>query len=512
MTSAVKMEQITMRFGRVVANDHVDFEVIPGEILALVGENGAGKSTLMNILYGLYIPTDGTIQIHGQPVDFKSPVDAMDKGIGMVHQHFMLIPRFTVAENIVLGQEPRSRLCYDGKKAIEELRELCGQYEMNLDLNEKVMNISLGMQQRVEIIKALYRKAEIIIFDEPTAVLTPQEIDELGAMLTKLKKEGKTIIIITHKLQEVIDFSDRVTVLRQGKIVGTVTTKDSNPEEITMMMVGHQVQLGGEKQPVKADREILSVENLNYCRNGRKKLDDVSFTVNEGEIFGIAGIDNSGQRELTEILAGVNRPDSGRVLFEGKDLKAERVPSRKRMGIGFIPQDRHKHGLVLSSTIKDNLILGYQRQKAYCKKRFFRNRDEIAKAAAKKIEEFDIRPADAELLAGTLSGGNQQKIIIAREAGGTKRLVIADQPSRGVDIGAIELIHKTLVEIRNSGNAVVLVSLELDEVMLLSDRIAVMYEGKLMGILDGKTATREQIGLMMTGAAGGVENETEKVK
>ena len=499
MDIAVKMSGITMRFGNVVANDNVDFEVRRAEVHALVGENGAGKSTLMNILYGLYIPTSGTVEIWGKKQNFGSAIDAIKAGIGMVHQHFMLIPQLTVADNIVLGEEPQKGLTYLRQNANKQIEKLCEEYNMSLDPKAIISQISLGTQQRVEIMKALYRKAEIIILDEPTAVLTPQEIDELGRMLKHLKQMGKTVIIITHKLQEVIDFSDRVTVLRRGKIVGTVQTSKTNPAEITRMMVGRNVHLGGEKQAVGHGKPVLQLEHVGY-NNGRvDKLKDVSFTVHEGEIFGIAGIDNSGQKEISEAINGLIHPNSGRVLIEGKDVSKTHTAAIKKSGVGFVPQDRQKSGLALGLTVEENLILGYQNNPEFKKKRFLLDKSSIAQDAERKIEAFDIRPTDRYAIAKDLSGGNQQKVVVARELSHTNTLIVADQPSRGVDIGAIELIHRSLVDARNNGKAVLLISLELDEIMLLSDRIGVMYDGRLMGIMDAVSATREKIGLMMAG-------------
>lgn len=500
MKPAVKMTGITMRFPNVVANDNITFEVSEGEIHALVGENGAGKSTLMNILYGLYVPTEGSIEVKGREARFHSAIDAIHAGIGMVHQHFMLIPRLTVADNIVLGEEPRKGIAYKSKQAVEQVDALCRQYDMALDSKAKIKDISLGMQQRVEIMKALYRKAEILIFDEPTAVLTPQEIDELGVMLQKLKGMGKTVIIITHKLKEIINFSDRVTVLRRGKIVSTVNTAETTPEEITQMMVGRSVKLGGSKEEIHFSEKSLEISGLNYFNGKVQKLKDISLSVRKGEILGIAGIDNSGQQELTEVIAGVLKPDSGSVALCGKDITGQRVRAIKNMGVGFIPQDRQHHGLALDMTIQENIILGYQRKEKYRKAGLLLNKTAIAQDAREKIAQYDIRPDNKDVLTGHLSGGNQQKVIVAREVSNATTLILANQPSRGVDVGAIELIHQTLVGARNAGLAVLLVSLELDEVMLLSDRIAVMHDGELMGILDGKTATREEIGFMMAGA------------
>lgn len=505
--TAVKMSGITMRFGDVVANDDVNFDVRCAEVHALVGENGAGKTTLMNILYGLYVPTAGTVEIWGQAKQFGSAIDAIRAGVGMVHQHFMLIPQLSVADNIVLGEEPKKGLTYLRRRAVQQVEALCREYDIVLDPKAIVSTVSLGTQQRIEIMKALYRKAEIIILDEPTAVLTPQEIDDLGHMLQQLKKMGKTIIIITHKLQEVINFSDRVTVLRRGKIVETVNTSETSADEITQMMVGRNVHLGGHKQSMTPGEEVLQLKNLCY-HNGRvEKLKDVSFSLHKGEIFGIAGIDNSGQREISEAINGIIRVNSGSILLQGEDITKKRTAAIKHSGVGFVPQDRQRSGLAMGMSIEENLILGYQNTPAFRKNGFLLNQGAIEKSAGERIEKFDIRPTQRKTLVKTLSGGNQQKVVVAREVSQASCLIVADQPSRGVDIGAIELIHQALVDARNSGMAVLLISLELDEVMLLSDRIGVMYDGRLMGILDAANATREQIGLMMAG--GGVSDEKQ---
>lgn len=502
MSLAVEMSNITMKFGKVVANHHVNFEVQKGEILALVGENGAGKSTLMNILYGLYVPTEGIVKINGKEVVFHSALDAISAGVGMVHQHFMLIPRLTVTDNIVLGAEPHQGVRYDRAEARKKIIELCEQYDMELDVDTRVRDISLCMQQRVEIMKALYRGADILILDEPTAVLTPQEIDDLGRMMKKLKEMGKTIIIITHKLQEVLDFSDRVTVLRRGEMVGSVITAETTENSITEMMVGRSVRLGGDKEAVSFGENILEIKDVCYHDGRKAKLKNVNLTIRQGEILGIAGIDDSGQKELTEIVAGVIKPSSGTVLLEGEDITGCSVSKIKEKGVGFIPQDRHRHGLALKQSVKENMILGYQCLNKYVTKKIIFNEKAVEADVAEKIKEFDVRPDDMTLLAGGLSGGNQQKIIVAREVSNARSLIIANQPTRGVDVGAIEQIHKTLVNSRNKGEAVLLVSLELDEVMILSDRIAVMHDGEIMGILQGGKATREEIGLMMAGKRG----------
>ena len=493
MELAVDMRHITMRFPRVVANRDVNFSVRKGEIHALVGENGAGKSTLMNILYGLYQPTEGEVWVDGQKAQLHSAVDAIQLGIGMVHQHFMLIPRLTVAQNVVLGAEPRTGDVVNRSKMYDEVQQLSDRYGFSLSVREKVRNISLGMQQRVEIAKALYRKANIIILDEPTAVLTPQEIDELGKMLKRLKELGKTIIIITHKLKEVMAFSDRVTVLRAGEVVDTVETLHTSAEEITRLMVGRDLVLERRDNPHIRDEVMLEFDHVSY----RDRLHDVCFQVRKGEILGLAGIDNSGQKEITELMAGIIRPTSGRILLDGQDITELSITERKKRGIGFIPQDRQSSGLVLDMSVANNLVLGYEYQDQY-HHGICINYKVLASDAEKKIQEYDIRPADAAVAARTLSGGNQQKVVVARESSRASRLIVADQPTRGVDIGASELIYDVFYRAVAQSKAVFLSSLELDEVMLLSDRIAVIEEGRITGIVDARTATRHQIGKLMT--------------
>lgn len=493
MDYAVEMKGITMQFPNVRANDNVDFYVEKGEIHALVGENGAGKSTLMNILYGLYQPTIGEIYINGEKKVFHSALDAIKAEIGMVHQHFMLIPRLSVAENIVLGAEPRKKRLFDRKKAYIEVEALASQYGFILPPKVIVETISLGMQQRVEIAKALYRKANIVILDEPTAVLTPQEIDELGSMLQQLKKMGKTIIIITHKLKEIMDFSDRVTVLRMGKSVATVNTSDTTPDEITELMVGREVHLGNDRDNHTTEEIMLEFQNVSY----NDKIKNINFKVNRGEILGIAGIDDSGQKEITELAAGIIFPTNGKIFIDGEDVTKFNVQRTKEFGVGFIPQNRQHHGLVLDMNISENLIIGYQRVCNYIKNKIFINKKEVSKNALNKIIDYDIRPSNKDILAKTLSGGNQQKIVVARESSRTTRMIIADQPSRGVDVGATELIYKVFSENCKKGEGILLSSLELDELLAVTDRIMVVAEGEITGIVESSKTTRQAIGQMM---------------
>ena len=512
MVYAVQMKQITKQFPKVLANDHVDFDVYQGEIHALVGENGAGKSTLMNILYGLYLPTAGEIVIKGESVRLGSALDAIRHGIGMVHQHFMLIPRLSVTENIVLGAESQTRkrgIFFDRQAAIQKVEAVSREYSLQIDAAAKVKNISLGMQQRVEILKTVYRGADIIILDEPTAVLTPQEIEELGEILKALKKMGKTVIIITHKIDEVMSFSDRVTVLRQGRKVGTIVTAEVDEKQITRMMVGKDIALGGHKETTAFVEDILTVRGVNLTgKQGKRILADINLSLKRGEIVGVSGIDGSGQTQLAEVISGVCRPDSGTVVYKGQDITRESISVRKDQGIAFIPQDRHKDGLVLPFSIQDNLVLGFQRRKEFCRGRSRINQEALKVYAAEKIKEYDIRTPSPLQPAETLSGGNQQKIIAARELSNGPELIVADQPTRGIDVGAIEFIHNILTERRNEGCGVLLVSLELDELMLLSDRIVVMNQGRIAGIVRPEETTREEIGLLMVGGTN-VKDEGE---
>lgn len=497
--NAVVMKNITKQFPGVLANDSVNLEVREGEILSLVGENGAGKSTLMNILYGLYVPDEGEIYINEQKVQYTSTIGAIEHGIGMVHQHFMLIPRLSIAENIVLGYEPGNFLKFDRKKAVELVTPLLESFGIEINPNLPISAISLGMQQKVEIVKALYRNAKILILDEPTAVLSPQEIDELGVLLGELKRKGLSIIIITHKLQEVKNFSDRITVMRRGRNVGSVVTKDTSIDEIIEMMVGRTVEAVGKKRKEMEHQEVLfQISHLNYVKHGTHILKDINLEVRRGEILGIAGIDGSGQDELTEIINGNLRQTSGDILFK-KELINQKTPKERRdSAMGFIPQDRHKNGLVLDFSIEENLVLGYERSSRYNQSGFIDTKSR-KKDAREKIQKFDVRTPSELTSARSLSGGNQQKIIIAREMSEEPDFIVVNQPTRGVDIGAIEFIHGILVEARNQGKAVLIVSLELDELLDLCDRIIVMYSGEIAGEMDIKDASREKIGFLMVG-------------
>ncbi|MGQ7277179.1 ABC transporter ATP-binding protein [Brevibacillus thermoruber] len=493
------MRGITKRFPGIVANDNINLVVKKGEIHALLGENGAGKSTLMNILFGLYQPDEGEILINGKPVHITSPNVANELGIGMVHQHFMLVETFTVTENIVLGNEPKNGLQIDIRRAVKEVEELSRKYGLKVDPTAKIADISVGMQQRVEILKTLYRGADILIFDEPTAVLTPQEIQELIEIMHNLVKEGKTIILITHKLKEIMAVCDAVTIIRRGKVIDSVAVKDTNPDELAAKMVGREVTFKVDKQPPQPKEVILSVENVTAMGNrGVNALNGISFEVRAGEILGIAGVDGNGQSELIEVLTGLRKASGGRILLKGQDI-TNRLPREiSEAGLSHIPEDRHKRGLVLDFTMSENMVL-----ETYFHPRFNKNGfldyAAIDKHASRLIEEFDVRTPSIHTKARALSGGNQQKAIIAREVDKDPDLLIAAQPTRGLDVGAIEFIHKRLVEQRDKGKAVLLISLELDEVINVSDRIAVIYEGQIVGIVDAKSTTEQELGLMMSG-------------
>ncbi|HEA47284.1 MAG TPA: ABC transporter ATP-binding protein, partial [bacterium] len=487
---AIEMRGITKRFPRVVANDNVDFKVYKSEIHALVGENGAGKSTLMKVLYGLYQKDRGQIFIRGKEIDVSSPSVAIEQGIGMVHQHFMLIPPLTVAENVVLGQEPRKgKIFNDRKKAIKEVGQLSERYGLKVDPKAKVQDLSVGLEQRVEIIKVLYRGAEILILDEPTAVLTPQEVEELFHIMKSLKEEGKTIVFITHKLKEVMEISDRVTVMRDGKTVGVVETKKTTKEGLARMMVGREVLLKVEKKPPQMGRIVLEVKDLEAVNDrGLSALKGVSFKIRAGEILGIAGVEGNGQTELVEVLTGLRRAMKGRITFWNRDITNASPRKILESKIAHIPEDRHKRGLILDYSVENNLILG-SHYRPPMTKGLRLNFKKISENALELIKKFDIRPANKEIPVSSLSGGNQQKAIVARELSRQPQLLIASQPTRGVDIGAIEFIHRKILEERDKGKAVLLVSAELSEVMSLSDRILVVYEGKIVGEVDPRKTT-----------------------
>lgn len=510
----IEMLNITKEFPGIKANDNVTLQLKKGEIHALLGENGAGKSTLMSVLFGLYEPEKGVIKKDGKVVKIASPNDANDLNIGMVHQHFKLVECFSVLDNIILGVEPNKLGFLKKKEAREKIVNLSEKYKLKVDPDALVSNITVGMQQRVEILKMLYKDNEILIFDEPTAVLTPQEIDELMNVMRNLAKEGKSILFITHKLNEIMAVADRCTVLRKGKGIGTVEIKNTTKEELSKMMVGRNVKFTVDKEDAKPTDVIFSVKNLVVPSKVHKKnaVNDVSFDVRKGEIVCIAGIDGNGQSELVEAITGLQKITNGRIEFLGTDITKASIRNRLKMGMSHIPEDRHKHGLILDYSLEENLIL-----QRYWEPNFQRNgfikKKEVREYAQKLINNFDVRSGEGPIsITRGMSGGNQQKAIVAREIDKDPELLIAVQPTRGLDVGAIEYIHEKLVEQRDKGKAVLLVSLELDEVMNLSDRILVIYEGEIVGELDPKQTTLSELGLYMAGAnkrKGGKESENK---
>ncbi len=496
---AVEMRGVTKRFGDVLANDSISLAVESGSIHAIIGENGAGKSTAMNILYGFYAADSGEILIDGQARSIQNPGDAIRLGLGMVHQHFMLVEPLTVTENIILGSEPGSSFAIDFKQARARVRELSEQYGLRIDADARIEDLSVGQQQRVEILKTLYRGAQILILDEPTAVLTPQEVVEMFAILRSLRDRGKTIIIITHKLAEVLALSDRITVMRDGRVVGNISTREATAEGLARLMVGREVLLRVEKTDAHPKDAILVVNNLSLeSSTVHGSLNDVSLEVRAGEILGIAGVEGNGQTELIEIIAGLRPQTRGEILLEGKSIDRLDPRRRKNLGIAHIPEDRHRRGLLLDFDLAANSILGVHRNSPLSGAVLL-NEQIIAERANRLVREYDVRPPNIALPARALSGGNQQKLIVAREFDINPKLILVSQPTRGVDIGAIEFIHKKLIELRDAGAAILLVSAELDEILSLSDRVLVMYEGRVVGEVDPRSVSEEEIGLMMTG-------------
>jgi ABC-type uncharacterized transport system ATPase subunit len=501
----LELRDITKRFGNVLANDGVSIKVEAGTIHAIVGENGAGKSTAMRIAYGFYTADGGDILIEGEVRRIATPHDAIALGVGMVHQHFMLVEPMTVAENIVLGAETGGTFALDLGKAAQEIRALSDEFKLSVDPNATIESLSVGQQQRVELLKALYRRARLLILDEPTAVLTPQEVEEFFAILRRMREQGKTVVIITHKLSEVLAISDDVTVMRDGRVVGRVKTSETNAAELARLMVGRDVLLRVEKTEARAGADVLAVNNLTLTgRDGARRLDGVSFKVGAGEIVGIAGVEGNGQTELIESLAGLNASHNalaGDVEFDGHNITHLTARARRELGIAHIPEDRHRRGLLLDFDLAENSILGdhYRKPAVAGLGDVFLNDRGIRARALEVIKDFDVRPANPELPARALSGGNQQKLIIGREFGLKPKLLLVSQPTRGVDIGAIEFIHRKLVALRDAGCAVLLVSAELEEVTALADRLLIMREGRIVGEVDPKQATTEEIGLLMTG-------------
>ncbi|VDN47738.1 guanosine ABC transporter (ATP-binding protein) [Petrocella atlantisensis] len=505
MEYVVEMLNITKEFPGIKANDDVTLRVEKGEIHALLGENGAGKSTLMSVLFGLYQAEKGIIKIHGKEVDISNPNVANKHGIGMVHQHFKLVHNFTVTENIILGLEPtKSFGRIDIDKAAKKVIEISQKYGLKVDPHSKIEDITVGMQQRVEILKMLYRNAEILIFDEPTAVLTPQEIKELMSIMRELVKEGKSIVLITHKLKEISMVADHCTVLRRGRYIGTVKVSETTEEEMAEMMVGREVSFEVDKEPATPSDIVLKIENLNI-KNTRNLMavKNLNLEVKAGEILCVAGIDGNGQSELIKGITGLSKIESGKILFDGIDIAHDSVRNRTLKGIGHIPEDRHKYGLVLDFSLEENMALQSYFQEPLSKKGILQP-EAIRKHSDILIEEFDIRSGQGSITsARSMSGGNQQKAIIAREVERSPRLLIAAQPTRGLDVGAIEYIHQRLVKERDSGKAVLLMSLEMEEVLNLSDRIAVIYEGEIVGIVDASHTNENELGLMMAGSRKG---------
>jgi general nucleoside transport system ATP-binding protein len=496
----IELRNITKRFGAVKANDDVSLTIRAGTIHAIVGENGAGKSTLMKIAYGFYRPDSGEILINGERASLATPQDAIARGVGMVHQHFMLVDTMTVAENIVLGAEPGSGAALDLDQASDEIAKLSREYGLAVDPKRLVRDLSVGEQQRVEILKALYRRAKILILDEPTAVLTPQEIDDLFRTLRGMRDQGETVVIITHKLSEVLALSDRVSVMRDGRVVGEVDTKSTSAADLARMMVGRDVLLRVDKSEAKQGNAMLEVRDLRLVRDGRERLRGLSFDVRAGEIVGIAGVEGNGQSELIEALAGLADRSKleGSVRLGGREIAFLSARQRKDLGIAHVPEDRHRRGLLLDFSLAENSVLGFQHHETVSRAGML-DRRKIGERTEKIIRDFDVRPPNAALPSRALSGGNQQKLILGREFALDPVLLLVSQPTRGVDIGAIEFIHRRIVELRDRGCAILLVSAELEEVTQLSDRLLVMHAGEIAGEVDPRTASREEIGLLMTG-------------
>lgn len=505
----IEMLNITKEFPGIIANNDITLRLKKGEIHALLGENGAGKSTLMSVLFGLYEPEKGEIRKNGKVVKIRDPKDANDLGIGMVHQHFKLVETFTVLENIILGVEPNKMGFLERKRARKKVVELSEKYGLQIDPDVLIDRITVGMQQRVEILKMLYRDNDILIFDEPTAVLTPQEIDELMEIMRGFAKEGKSILFITHKLNEIMSVADRCTVIRKGKVIGTVDIKDTTKEELSKMMVGRDVSLTVDKKDAKAGDVVLTLENVTVASQAGKKdsVKDVSFNVKAGEIVCLAGIEGNGQTELISAITGLEKISKGKITLCGEDISKASIRSRSKAGMSHIPEDRQKHGLVLDYSLEDNIVLQRYWQPEFQNHGFIK-RKAVRTYAEGLIKQYDIRSGQGPItITRNMSGGNQQKAILARELDKDHKLVIAVQPTRGLDVGAIEYIHKQLVATRDAGKAVLLVSLELDEVMDVSDRILVMYEGEIVGELDPKTTTVQELGLYMSGAKRNIERE-----
>lgn len=500
MSTAIRMVNITKSFPGILANDKIDFDVREGEVHGLLGENGAGKTVLMSILYGMYKPDEGQIFVKGKEVKIETPARAISLGIGMVHQHFMLVPSLTVAENIVLGREPEKHsFLLDTAKAIEEIRTLSKSYGLEVDPRAIVRTIPVGIQQRVEILKALFRGAEMLILDEPTSVLTPQEVESLFTAVGALRQQGKSVIFISHKLKEVCEISDRITVLKRGKVVGTVD-KTTNKEELARMMMGREVPFVLKEEHLKSGKIVLQAEGLKAFNNRKMLgLKSATFEVHESEILGLAGVEGNGQSELIEVLMGLRKPEEGRILLNGKPITNLSVHERIEKGFSNVPEDRQKTGLILDFSVSENLILGRQDKTPFATKWFGLNLEKTSELAEELISEYSIKTPNRDTLVRHLSGGTQQRVVVAREFSRQPKFIIASQPTRGLDIGATEYVRRKLVEMRDKGCAILLVSADIDEILALSDRIAVIYEGKIVAVKQREKTNEVEIGLLMTG-------------
>ncbi len=505
MTSAVEMLGITKTFPGVVANDKIEFAVEKAEVHGLLGENGAGKTVLMNILYGLYQADAGRISVNGKEVEMDSPSTAIKLGIGMVHQHFMLVPSLTIAENIILGKEPtKNKIFLDMNRTLNDVKDFCEQYKLEVDLKAPIHTLPVGTQQRVEILKALYRGADILILDEPTSVLTPQEVEELFKAILALKEQGKTVIFISHKLREVLAICDRITVLRRGKVVGTVKADETDIGELAEMMVGRKVVFTFKKKRVKTREVVLKIEDLSAIDDrGLPALKAVTFDVCAFEILGIAGVEGNGQTELVETLTGLRKATEGKILVDDNDITNTSSGERIKLGISHVPEDRHKRGLIMDFSVMENLILGSHNKPPFTVGRVRLNFEKASNYAKKLIKIFSIKTPNKDTPIRHLSGGTQQRVVVAREFSRKPKLIIASQPTRGLDVGATEYVRKKLVEMRDQGCAVLLISADLDEIWSLSDRIAVMYEGKIVAIKDPEKTSEQELGLLMAGGKSG---------
>lgn len=500
MTPEIEMIGIVKSFDDLIANDHIDFSVEKGEIRALVGENGAGKTTLMRILFGLYHPDDGIVKIRGEKVGFNNPSDAINHRIGMVHQHFMLFNDLTVADNIIYGMEPKKWGFIDRKRAQSQVQELAQNYGFQIQPDARLSTLSVGERQRVEILKTLYREADIVILDEPTAVLTPQERDELFEVLRNLSEKGNTIILITHKLREVMELSDRATILRRGKVTGNVKTSETSVNELARLMVGREVYLKVDKPPKKIEAPVLSIKNLTLLSaHKRPVLDSISFDVHSGEIVGLAGVAGNGQTELIDILVGFYLPKSGSIILNGTDVTGKKITYRRNLGFSYIPEDRYTRGLAINEKISDNLAMGFHNSPPISNNGILDSKG-VRQWAEQLLNEYDVRYGNTIDPASNLSGGNLQKLILAREFAHRSKFILADQPTRGVDIGATEFIYRQLIERRNSGDGILLISADLNEIISISDRILVIFAGKIVASIPANQAEEQELGLLMSGS------------